>query len=531
MLKYVKNMIDMEDLQRLYPIGIQTFSKIREGNYLYIDKTAYVYRMTHSASSYMFLSRPRRFGKSLLTSTLHSYFSGRKELFHGLAMEKLEKEWTEYPVLHFDMSMAKHVDKGGLERLLDFMLAEYERTFAINAVEGDANLRLVNLIKRAYEQTGKKVVVLIDEYDAPLLDVVHESENLGVLRNIMRNFYSPLKACDPYLQYVFLTGITKFSQLSIFSELNNIENISMDEPYAAICGISEDEIRSQMKGDVDGLAKKMGITPEEVLKELKDNYDGYHFTYPSPDIYNPFSLLTAMEKGKIGSYWFGSGTPTYLINMLKKFGVEPSEIGNNRVSVEDFDAPTERMTSIIPLLYQSGYITIKNYDEELDLYTLNIPNKEVRIGLMKSLLPHYVGSKAPETTTMVAYLSRDIRNGDMDTALRRLQTFLSTIPQCDNTKYEGHYQQVFYIIFSLLGYYVDVEVRTPRGRVDIVLRTKTTLYVMELKLDKSAGEAMEQIDLKNYPERFALCGLPVVKVAVSFDSERCTIGGWEIINA
>ena len=206
MLKYVKNMVDMEDLQRLYPIGIQTFSKIREGNYLYIDKTEYVYRMTHSASSYMFLSRPRRFGKSLLTSTLHSYFSGRKELFHGLAMEKLEKEWTEYPVLHFDMSMAKHVDKGGLERLLDFMLAEYERTFAINTVEGDANLRLVNLIKRAYEQTGKKVVVLIDEYDAPLLDVVHERENLDVLRNIMRNFYSPLKACDPYLRYVFLNS-------------------------------------------------------------------------------------------------------------------------------------------------------------------------------------------------------------------------------------------------------------------------------------------------------------------------------------
>ena len=305
----------------------------------------------------------------------------------------------------------------------------------------------------------------------------------------------------------------------------------MDEPYAVICGISEDEIRLQMKDDLEGLAKKLGITPEEALMKLKENYDGYHFTSPSPDIYNPFSLLNAFADGKFGSYWFGSGTPTYLINMLKKFGVEPSEIGNNRVSVEDFDAPTERMTSIIPLLYQSGYITIKNYDEELDLYTLNIPNKEVRIGLMKSLLPHYVGSKAPETTTMVAYLSRDIRNGDMDTALRRLQTFLSTIPQCDNTKYEGHYQQFFYIIFSLLGYYVDVEVRTPRGRVDIVLRTKTTLYVMELKLDKSAGEAMEQIDLRNYPERFALCGLPVVKVAVSFDSERCTIGGWEIINA
>ena len=521
----------MEDLQRLYPIGIQTFSKIREGNYLYIDKTEYVYRMTHSASSYMFLSRPRRFGKSLLTSTLHSYFSGRKELFHGLAMEKLEKEWTEYPVLHFDMSTAKHADSEQLLQELNLKLYGYEQIYGRLEEEVNPNQRLMGLIKRAYEQTGKKVVVLIDEYDAPLLDVVHERENLDVLRNIMRNFYSPLKACDPYLRYVFLTGITKFSQLSIFSELNNIKNISMDEPYAVICGISEDEIRLQMKDDLEGLAKKLGITPEEALMKLKENYDGYHFTSPSPDIYNPFSLLNAFADGKFGSYWFGSGTPTYLINMLKKFGVEPSEIGNNRVSVEDFDAPTERMTSIIPLLYQSGYITIKNYDEELDLYTLNIPNKEVRIGLMKSLLPHYVGSKAPETTTMVAYLSRDIRNGDMDTALRRLQTFLSTIPQCDNTKYEGHYQQVFYIIFSLLGYYVDVEVRTPRGRVDIVLRTKTTLYVMELKLDKSAGEAMEQIDLKNYPERFALCGLPVVKVAVSFDSERCTIGGWEIINA
>ena len=521
----------MEDLQRLYPIGIQTFSKIREGNYLYIDKTAYVYRMTHSASSYMFLSRPRRFGKSLLTSTLHSYFSGRKDLFHGLAMEKLEKEWTEYPVLHFDMSTAKHADSEQLLQELNLKLYGYEQIYGRLEEEVNPNQRLMGLIKRAYEQTGKKVVVLIDEYDAPLLDVVHERENLDVLRNIMRNFYSPLKACDPYLRYVFLTGITKFSQLSIFSELNNIKNISMDEPYAVICGISEDEIRLQMKDDLEGLAKKLGITPEEALMKLKENYDGYHFTSPSPDIYNPFSLLNAFADGKFGSYWFGSGTPTYLINMLKKFGVEPSEIGNNRVSVEDFDAPTERMTSIIPLLYQSGYITIKNYDEELDLYTLNIPNKEVRIGLMKSLLPHYVGSKAPETTTMVAYLSRDIRNGDMDTALRRLQTFLSTIPQCDNTKYEGHYQQVFYIIFSLLGYYVDVEVRTPRGRVDIVLRTKTTLYVMELKLDKSAGEAMEQIDLKNYPERFALCGLPVVKVAVSFDSERCTIGDWKIINA
>ena len=521
----------MADLQRLYPIGIQTFSKIREGNYLYIDKTAYVYRMTHSASSYMFLSRPRRFGKSLLTSTLHSYFSGRKDLFHGLAMEKLEKEWTEYPVLHFDMSTAKHADSEQLLQELNLKLYGYEQIYGRLDEEVNPNQRLMGLIKRAYEQTGKKVVVLIDEYDAPLLDVVHERENLDVLRNIMRNFYSPLKACDPYLRYVFLTGITKFSQLSIFSELNNIENISMDEPYAAICGISEDEIRSQMEEDVDRLAKNLEVTPEEALMKLKENYDGYHFTYPSPDIYNPFSLLTAMEKGKIGSYWFGSGTPTYLIKMLDKFGVKPSEIGRKQLKSSAFDAPTETMTDAVPLLYQSGYITIKDYNKMLDLYTLDIPNKEVRLGLMESLLPHYVDNKTPEATTMVAYLFYDIQNGDMDAALHRLQEFLSTIPYCDNTKFEGHYQQVFYIIFSLLGYYVDVEVRTPRGRVDIVLRTRTTLYLMELKLNKSAGEAMEQIDLKNYPERFALCGLPIVKVAVSFDSERCTIGDWKIINA
>ena len=514
----------MEDLQRLYPIGIQTFSKIREGNYLYIDKTEYVYRMTHSASSYMFLSRPQRFGKSLLTSTLHSYFSGRKELFHGLAMEKLEKEWTEYPVLHFDMSTAKHADSEQLLQELNLKLYGYEQIYGRLEEEVNPNQRLMGLIKRAYEQTGKKVVVLIDEYDAPLLDVVHERENLDVLRNIMRNFYSPLKACDPYLRYVFLTGITKFSQLSIFSELNNIKNISMDEPYAAICGISEDEIRLQMKDDLGGLAKKLEITPEEALMKLKENYDGYHFTSPSPDIYNPFSLLNAFADGKFGSYWFGSGTPTYLVKMLDKFGVKPSEIGRRQLKSSVFDAPTETMTDAVPLLYQSGYITIKDYNKMLDLYTLDIPNKEVRLGLMESLLPYYVNNKTPEATTMVAYLFYDIQNGDMDAALHRLQEFLSTIPYCDNTRFEGHYQQVFYIIFSLLGYYVDVEVRTPRGRVDIVLRTKTTLYVMELKLDKSAGEAMEQIDLKNYPERFALCGLPVVKVAVCFDSERCRLG-------
>lgn len=380
----------MEQQQKFYPVGIQTFSEIIGKNYLYIDKTGYVYRMTHSASKYMFLSRPRRFGKSLLASTLHSYFEGRKELFKGLVIEKLETEWMSYPVFHFDMSLAKHVDRERLESMLNIQLYRYEEIYGRLDGEVMLNDRLTGLIQRAYQQTGKQVVVLIDEYDAPLLDVMHEDKNLPILRNVMRNFYSPLKACDPYLRYVFLTGITKFSQLSIFSELNNIKNISMDEPYAAICGITEEEIKEQMSYDLGLLAEKMQITRDEVLAKLKENYDGYHFTWPSPDIYNPFSLFNAFNDGKFNSYWFDSGTPTYLIEMLNKFGVLPSEIGGIEAVAAEFDAPTERMTNITPLLYQSGYITIKGYDSVFDIYTLDIPNKEVRIGLMRNLIPSYI---------------------------------------------------------------------------------------------------------------------------------------------
>ena len=514
--------------QRKYPISIQTFSEIREKNYLYIDKTEWIYRMAHSDSKYMFLSRPRRFGKSLLISTLQCYFEGRRELFDGLAIDRLETEWTAYPVLRFDMSTAKNRDKEGLESELNLKLSKYEAVYGRGEAEKGPNQRLQGLIERAYQQTGRQVVVLIDEYDAPLLDVVHEDRDLPVLRNVMRNFYSPLKACDPYLRFVFLTGITKFSQLSIFSELNNIQNISMLPEYAAICGITQEEMEAQMSPDLDVLAVRQKRNREETLQRLKTYYDGYHFTWPSPDIYNPFSLLNAFSDGRLNSYWFGSGTPTYLIEMLNKYHVIPQEIGGRWVATSAFDAPTERMTSITPLLYQSGYITIKDYDELADLYYLDLPNKEVRIGLMESLLDGYVGRERDEAVTTVAFLSRAIIQDKMDEALRLLRTFLSTVPYCDNTDYEGHYQQMFYVIFSLMGKFVDVEIRTPRGRVDIVIRTATKLYVVELKLDQSAEAAMKQIDLKEYPERFALCGLPIVKVAINFDSERHTIADWKI---
>ena len=521
----------MNTSTQLYPIGIQAFSELRTKNYLYIDKTEYVYRLAYGAAKYVFLSRPRRFGKSLLTSTLHNFFEGRKDLFVGLAIEKLETEWTQYPVLHFDMSLAKHVDKERLEEMLGVQLYRHEQVFGLPTVEKDLNNRLSGLIRRAYEKTGRQVVVLIDEYDAPLLDVMHEDENLPALRNIMRNFYSPLKACDPYLRFVFLTGITKFSQLSIFSELNNIDNISMDEQYAAVCGITEEEMLTQMSTDLDVLAARLTVSREEAFARLKENYDGYHFAWPSPDIYNPYSLLTAFSKGKVDAYWFGSGTPTYLIEMLRKYRVNASEIGGRRVKASAFDAPTERMTNITPLLYQSGYVTIKDYNKLIDIYTLDLPNKEVRLGLMESLLPAYIPPQETESaTSMVAFLYEALTRDDLDGALRLLQEFLSTVPYCDHTNYEGHYQQVFYIIFSLLGAYVDVEVRTPRGRVDVVMRTRTTLYVIELKLGQDADAALRQIDLKQYPERFALCGLPVVKAGISFDAERHTLKDWKLVH-
>ena len=513
---------------KLYPVGIQTFEEIIKRDLLYIDKTEYIYRMTHSGGKYFFLSRPRRFGKSLLTSTFQSYFEGKKDLFKGLAIERLETKWTEYPVLHFDMSGGKHLDKEQLEEYLCYQLAEKEAAFGISQPKNGTNNRLNDLITTAYKKTGRQVVVLIDEYDAPLLDVVHEDTLLPVLRNVMRNFYSPLKKCEPYLRFVFLTGITKFSQMSIFSELNNITNVSMDEEYAGICGITMEEMQTQMPADIAALGERIGKTTEETFALLQEYYDGYHFADKSPDVFNPFSLLNALSKGKLDYYWFASGTPTHLIEMLKKFHVMPSEIGGGEADKSEFDTPTETMTTIMPLLYQSGYITIKDYDPETELYLLDIPNKEIRVGLYRCLLPNYIGMNTVKGTTTIAKMSAAIRHGNIDEALEMLQTYLSTVPYCDNTDYEGHYQQMIYVIFSILDNYVDVEVHTPKGRVDMVLRTATHLYLFELKLNHSAEAAIKQINLKEYAKRFALCGLPIVKVGINFDMEKHTIADWKV---
>ena len=515
---------------KLYPIGMQTFSEIREEDFLYVDKTEYIYRMTHTSGKYFFLARPRRFGKSLLVSTMQSYFEGKKELFKGLAVDKLEKEWTEYPVLHFDMSGGKHMEPEQLKLYLGYILEDQEKKWGINEPRIGANNRLIDLINTAYEKSGKQVVVLIDEYDAPMLDVAHEKEQLDVLRNIMRNFYSPLKYSEAKLRFVFLTGITKFSQLSIFSELNNITNVSMHQEYAGICGITKEELLDKFDEDIDVLAGRLGLTHEQALSKLKENYDGYHFTWPSSDVFNPYSLLNCLAEGQMNSYWFGSGTPTYLLNMMRKYDFTPIDLGEQMdASKDDFDAATETMTTIMPLLYQSGYITIKNYDPETELYTLALPNKEVRIGLYRSMLPHYLAAKSAMCNTTVAKMSALINKGNMDGALQLLKTFWETVPYCDNTDYEGHYQQTMYIIFALLtNFRILVEQHTFRGRTDITMETKDTIYVIELKFNKSAQEALDQINNKHYADAFALRGKTVEKIGMNFmiDEDKTIVLDW-----
>ncbi len=528
--------------ERLYGGDTQTFEIMRENNYVYVDKTEFVYRVTHS-HRFVFLSRPRRFGKSLLCTTLESYFEGRKDLFKGLAMEKLEKEWKKYPIFHFNMSNAKKITEDSLESFLRDKLSKYEEKYNITPTTPYCNIRLTKLIETAYAQEKQKVVVIIDEYDAPLLEVVHEEQNLKAVRQVMCNFYSPLKACDKYLHFVFLTGITKFSQLSIFSELNNLANISMDPEYAAICGITEEELLTQLSPDIDNLAEAKQQTREQIITELKRKYDGYHFTWPSPDIYNPFSVINAFAKKNCRSFWLSTGTSSYVVEMLRKFNVQPQEIGVRKVRAISFDAPTETMKSITPLLYQSGYLTIKDYDEETDLYVLDLPNEEVREGLMDSLLPNYV-SNDEEAYSTINVIKALIRKDDMDGALTMLQKFLLKVPYADFikkergedaekatkrkfTEYEGYYKQLLFVIFSMLGgSRVATEVDMANGSIDMVLETRARIYVIEIKTNKSAWVALNQIDGRKYVAKYSDEPLPVYKLGINFDTKARTIGDW-----
>lgn len=516
----------MAKIVNKYPVGIQTFENIREGNYLYIDKTKYIVDFRKKGMKYVFLSRPRRFGKSLFASTLHAYFAGKKELFDGLAIGEYEKEWVKHPVLHFDMSGAKHMQKEQLERYLDWLLKPYEKTYGCENGDKDANVRFADIVKKAYEQTGEKVVVIIDEYDAPLLDVVHEKENLGTLRKIMQNFYSPIKMLDPYLEFTFITGITKFSQLSIFSELNNLDNISMYDQYSAICGISKTELTSQMRPDVEALGEALGMTYEECLEELRKFYDGYHFSKKSEDVFNPFSLVKALNAQDIASYWFDSGTPSYLIKTLQKYHVNVMDIEKKSCDVNDFDVSPEQMTSPLPLLYQSGYLTIKKYNPLMHRYTLEYPNREVKIGMLKSLAPNYLSPVSLDNNSLVGDFLEMLYDGNLDGAMNRLKAYLAGISNRLSNKSERDFQTVFYLIFNLMGAYMRVEEDSAIGRADAVVYMPDAVYVFELKYDGSAEDAIKQIDEKGYLVPYSADGKRLYKIGVNYDSDKRTIGEW-----
>ena len=514
--------------RKLYPIGIQTFERIRKEDKFYVDKTEYIYRMTHTDGTYFFLSRPRRFGKSLLVSTFQSYFEGKKELFEGLAIEKLEKEWNEYPVLHFSLAGGKHMEKDQLDQYLLYILKENEDRFGVDCDFPAPNVRLLNLIRTVTAKTGKQAVVLIDEYDAPLLDVAHEKEKLDVLRNTMRNFYSPLKDCEPLLRFVFLTGITKFSQLSIFSELNNLDNISMFDQYSAICGISKTELTTQMKPDVEALGEALGMTYEECLAELTQFYDGYHFSEKSEDVFNPFSLVKALNARKIAPYWFGSGTPTYLIKTLQKYHVNVMDIEKKSCDVDDFDVSPEMVTSALPLLYQSGYLTIKKYNPMLHRYTLEYPNREVKIGMLKSLAPNYLSPISLDNNSLVGDILEKLYEADVEGAMVRLKAYLASISNRLSNKSERDFQTVFYLIFNLMGAYMRVEEDSAIGRADAVVYMPDAVFVFELKYDGSAEEAIRQIDEKGYLIPYFADGKRLFKIGVNYDSNQRTISDWKI---
>ena len=515
-----------------YPIGIQTFSNIREEQYLYVDKTQYVYELANT-KKYVFLSRPRRFGKSLLISTFHAYFNGRKELFKGLAIDQLEKEWKQYPVLHFSLSMAKRGTVEDLDNVIATQLTWAEKDNGLTANNGDITTRMGDLVKNLYAKTHEKVVILIDEYDAPLLTVLHDKERLEAIRTELQSFYSPLKDLDPYLRFVFITGISKFSQLSIFSQLNNLFNISMLPKYAALCGITQQELEDNFQEGISELAQSQNISKDDVLQKLKRQYDGYHFAAKSPGVYNPFSLLYAMDTEQIGNYWFATGTPTFLVNMIRKFHTDITAIDNSKAEAEEFDTPTEDMHSILPLFYQSGYITIKDYDPRSQRYTLGYPNEEVKVGMMRCLLPYYVAPDTNKTRNACWDISEGLLDDDIDRALTAAQTFFASIPyQSDTLKdaptSEGHFTAMLYVMFSFLNRYVYTQVRTAKGRMDILLKTDTAIYVMELKINGSVDDALQQINDKGYTIPYEADGRKVVKVGINFSTEDRTIKEWKV---
>ena len=523
--------------RRRYPVGIQTFSRLIREGYVYVDKTGLVWEMANEDSPFLFLARPRRFGKSLLASTLHSFFAGERELFRGLKADSLEWDWQQYPVLHFDLSSAKHLPVQGVIDELGRQLSKAEALYGRNSEETSPGMRLAGVVERAFHLTNKQVVIIVDEYDSPLLDVLHDDERLHDIREVLQEFYQRLKMLEPMIKCCFITGITKFSQLSIFSTINNLNNITMLPKYAALCGITEEELTSTLALDVALLAEANECTPEEMHRKLKERYDGYMFSEKAPEVYNPFSLFRAFSSQKVANYWFETGTPTFLVRQMQKFKTDITAMDSLEVPSFAFDQPTENMVDALPLLYQSGYLTIKDYNQSLETYTLGFPNQEVLMGYSQGLLPAYTGLMS--SSVQMGFAAKfwcALQRADLDLALREMQAFLAGLPYVEGFKQkleevknaEGFYEYTFYLIFNMLNVYARTQVKCSGGRIDMVVFMPTTTYVFELKMHESAQKALEQINEKGYALPYATDGRRVVKAGLHFSLDSRTLDEWVV---
>ena len=505
------------------PIGLQSFEALRNANYLYVDKTRHLERLV-TTNKYYFLSRPRRFGKSLFLSTLEAYFLGQKELFNGLYIEQVEKDWKEYPVLYLDLNTGIYDSETNLRNKLISHIIDWEEEYSISTAKENIEDRFANIIRTAYEKSGLGVVILVDEYDKPLLHTIDKPELHATFKDILKGVYSVLKGCDKYIRFGMLTGVTKFSKISLFSDLNNLKDISLDENYTDICGITEEEIKTNFKEHLQAFAEKEETTSEDILSQLKAMYDGYHFSKNTDvDIYNPFSLINSLTRREFENYWFQTGTPTFLIKLLKENDYDLKDFSEGNIDAVDLTSKESMLNAPIALFYQSGYLTIKDYDRDFSSYVLGYPNREVEQSFLDFLLPKYINTEENMSTSFLIAFARDLRAGRIEDFLTKLKVFFAKTPYDLIKDTENHYQTVVFIICRLLGYYSEAEYKIVNGRIDMVIKTKDYIYVFEFKFDKSAKEALEQIDSKDYPLAFQQDERKLYKVGVNFSSQTKNI--------
>ena len=510
----------------LYPIGIQNFEKIMTGGFVYVDKTAQIYELA-STGQYYFLSRPRRFGKSLLISTMEAYFSGRKELFRGLAMEALEKDWVEYPVLHLDLTGSRYTSVSDLEEKLGKHLSKWEDAYGKSGDFSDPAARFDAVIDSAYQKTGRQVVILIDEYEKPIIDNMDDPELMEKFRRELQGFYSVIKGKDESIRFAFLTGVTKLGKMSIFSGLNNLNDISMDLEFSDICGVSETELKRYFDGSVEKLAKVHSTSKEECYGKLKTMYDGYHFHYRAAGVYNPFSLINTFKANEFRMYWFETGTPAFLVRYLKQGRYNLDRISKNDVPVETLTGANYVSPAPITLMYQTGYLTIKGYDERFNTYFLDYPNDEVKAGFLNSLSQLYAPALAGGELSAAQFV-RDIERGDVQSFMDRFTAFLSGNGYEIQGDLELYFQNTMSVMLKMMGLYVKTEYRTSNGRIDIVFDTDKYVYIIELKRDQSPEVALEQIDGKGYDRPFLASGKEIIKLGINFSSETRTVDGWKM---